>query len=221
MAAKTRRQEATEATRAALLAAGRELFAARGYADVSTDDIVHAARVSRGSLYHHFSDKRDLFRAVFEQVDHDLVAKLTEGDDSDDPWQRFNARWKSFLDACVGDRAVQRIVFVEAPAVLGWNEWRALDAGYALGTVRAALEDAMNSGVIEPHPIEPLSHILLGALNEAGMLIANSRKPADARAGVADTLSYIFDRLRIGEGEAPPSSAAKKKGENRPGRSRH
>lgn len=69
--------EATEATRAALLEAGRELFAARGYTDVSTDEIVHAARVSRGSLYHHFNDKRDLFRAVFEQVDHELVTKLT------------------------------------------------------------------------------------------------------------------------------------------------
>jgi AcrR family transcriptional regulator len=193
----TRRKETTEATRSALIDAARGLFAEHGYSDVSTEDVVREARVSRGALYHHFSDKRDLFRAVFERVDHQLVAELTSSLDVDDPWERFNARWEAFLDACVSDRAVQRIVFVDAPAVLGWEEWRKLDAGHALGAVVAGLEEAMDAGLIERRPATPLAHILLGALNEAGMVIANSRKPARARASVAETVRWLLERMRV------------------------
>jgi AcrR family transcriptional regulator len=195
VATKSRRDEATEATRVALIDAARELFAARGYGQVSTEEIVGQARVSRGALYHHFRDKRDLFRAVFKQVDRELVARVLDTD-IDDPWERFTARWQAFLDACLSDSAVQRIVFVDAPAVLGWAEWRKLDAGYALGAVSAALEEAMSAGLIERRPVEPLAHIILGAMNEAGMMIANAKDAGRARADVEDTLHYVFARLR-------------------------
>jgi AcrR family transcriptional regulator len=197
VAVKTRRQETTEATREALLAVAKELFAERGYSAVSTEDIVRGARVSRGALYHHFRDKRDLFRAVFERVDHELVADLSNTEEVSDPWERFTARWSKFLDACVNDRAAQRIVFVEGPAILGWSEWRSLDAGHALAAVRDALEDAMNAGVMRRRPVDPLAQIFLGALNEAGMVVANSRDQDAARTAVAETLAYIVDSLRI------------------------
>jgi AcrR family transcriptional regulator len=197
MAVKTRRQEATEATRGALLDVAKELFAEHGYAAVSTDEIVRRARLSRGALYHHFRDKRDLFRAVFERVDHELVADVRKTEEVGDPWERFTARWSGFLDACVNDRAAQRIVFVEGPAILGWSEWRSLDAGHALAAMRDGLEDAMNSGVMRRYPVDPLAQILLGALNEAGMVVANSRDHGAARTAVAETLAYLLDCLRI------------------------
>ncbi|MGH2902751.1 MAG: TetR/AcrR family transcriptional regulator [Solirubrobacteraceae bacterium] len=193
----SRRAESSEATRAALIEAARELFAHHGYNAVSTQEIVRRARVSRGALYHHFRDKRDLFRAVFEQVDQELVQQLAQaGLGIEDPWAQLNAGWKAFLDACVKQQAVQRIGFVEAPAVLGWAQWRQLDSAYALGLVRTVLENAMQSGMIQQHPVAPLAHVILGALNEAGMLIANAKDPEATRGEVADALTYLFDGLR-------------------------
>lgn len=197
MTSKSRRTESTEATRAALIEAARDLFAERGYAEVSTEEIVRAARVSRGALYHHFRDKRDLFRAVFENVDHELVALVARVFGDDDPWESLMAGIAAFLDACVSDQAVRRILFVDAPSVLGWTEWRSLDARHALGTITSALEEAMEHGLIERRPAAPLAHILLGALNEAGMLISNSKDHSTARTQVADTLTYVFECLRI------------------------
>src|SRR5215207_1413416 len=113
---RTRRAEQAEGTRAALIGAGRELFAERGYAGVATEEIVAAARVTRGALYYHFEDKRDLFRAVFAEVDRELVEGVAQVALAvEDPWERLIAGFDAFLDACI-DPALQRIVFLDAPS---------------------------------------------------------------------------------------------------------
>src|SRR5436853_7249708 len=116
-----------QATRDALVQAALELFAERGYSEVGTEEIVARARVTRGALYHHFADKRDLVRAVHEHTEAELVdgiAKRIAG--VEDPWELMVAGTRAFLEAC-DDPAVKQITLIDAPVVLGWQEWREID----------------------------------------------------------------------------------------------
>src|SRR3712207_6286207 len=120
-----------ETTRADLLAAARELFAERGYGEGGTEEIVARAGVTRGALYHHFLDKRDLFRAVHEQLEAELVESIGRRIlDLEDPWDLLVTGVRAFLDACT-DRALMRISLLDAPVVLGWAEWREIDARHS------------------------------------------------------------------------------------------
>ena len=184
------------ATRAALLRVGRELFAERGYASVGTEEIVARAGVTRGALYHHFADKRDLFRAVHEELEEKLVADIADQIGGiDDPWKLIVTGVRAFLDACT-DPALMQISLIDAPAVLGWAQWREIDARYGLGLVSFALQDAMDRGVLEPRPVRPLAHLLMGAMSEAAMLIANAEDPVAARDEVEAPLIALVDGLR-------------------------
>ena len=183
------------ATRAALLRVGRELFAARGYADVGTEEIVARAGVTRGALYHHFADKRDLFRAVHEELERALVADIAERIGGiDDPLELIVTGVRAFLDACT-DPAIMRISLIDAPAVLGWAQWREIDARYGLGLVSFGLQNAIDRGALAPRPVRPLAHLLMGAMAEAAMLIANAEDPAAARKEVEPPLIALLEGL--------------------------
>jgi len=194
---KTRRAEQAEGTRAALIEAARPLFADRGYADVATEEVVAAARVTRGALYYHFEDKRDLFRAVYAEVDRELVEGVARvALDEADPWQRLIAGCDAFLDACV-DPALQRIVFLDAPSVLGWREWHeAAEAASALGVIEFGLQAAAEAGVVRVGNVPVFAHLVLGALNEAGMFIAHADDPRRARDDVGESMRELLDGLR-------------------------
>ncbi len=186
-----------ESTKATVVEAALELFAKRGYGGVSIEEILVRSGVSRGALYHHFSDKRDLFRAVFERVDRELVEEVGEvAMAGRDAWQRLTLGCGAFLDLCLGE-AVQQIVFVDAPAVLGWAEWRRIDGRYALGLVRFVVEDVMEAGLVARRPVEPLAHVVLGALNEAALMIANADDTATTRREVGDAVMFLLEGARI------------------------
>jgi|SRR6185436_3112350 len=190
------RVEQAVATRTELLRVARELFAARGYANVGTEEIVRGAHVTRGALYHHFEDKRDLFRAVHGQLADELLQQIvaqTAG--SADAWEALTRGVQAFLDACT-DPAVIRISHLDAPAVLGWAEWREVDAQHWLGLVTAALQEAMDSGVLRRREVQPLAHMLMGAMVEASMMIANAADPAATRAEVEAPLLALLEGLR-------------------------
>ena len=183
------------ATRAALLRVGRELFAERGYAGVGTEEIVARAGVTRGALYHHFADKRDLFRAVHEEVEQALVAGIAERIRGiDDPWELIVTGVRAFLDACT-DPAIMRISLLDAPAVLGWREWREISERYGMGLVSFGLQNAIDRGVLAPRPVRPLAHLLMGAMSEAAMVIVNADDPAAARAEVEPPLIALLEGL--------------------------
>jgi AcrR family transcriptional regulator len=185
-----------EATRGELLRAARELFADRGYAAVGTEQIVARAGVTRGALYHHFEDKRDLLRAVHEQLEEELVASIGERISGiDDPWELLVTGVRAFLDSCT-DPALMRISLIDAPVVLGWEEWREIDARYALGLVSFGLRNAMDRGVFREQEIRPLAHVLLGAMTEAGMLIANAADAEATRREVEPALLALLGGLR-------------------------
>ena len=190
------RQGGAAATRAALLRVGRELFAQRGYTGVGTEEIVARAGVTRGALYHHFADKRDLFRAVHEELEQALVTDIGERIGGiEDPWELMLAGVRAFLDACT-DPAIMQISLIDAPAVLGWAQWREIDERYGLGLVSFGLQNAIDGGVLAARPVRPLAHLLMGAMAEAAMLIANADDPRAARAEIEPPLISLLDGLR-------------------------
>jgi AcrR family transcriptional regulator len=187
--------ERSAATRQALLEAGRVLFAERGFAGSGQEEIVDRAGVTRGALSHHFGTKQGLFLAVVQSVQGDLAdligqAAMAGGD----PMEQLRLGCLAFLDAAM-DPAVGRIVLLDAPAVLGWQMWREIDAVHGLGLVTEALDHVMDAGLIARQPVQPLAHLLLAALNEAAMLVANAEDPVATRALVGDTVERLLSRL--------------------------
>jgi AcrR family transcriptional regulator len=193
---KPTKAERSEATRSALIATARRLFAERGFADVGTEEIVRSAGVTRGALYHHFRDKQDLFRAAFEQLEAELAKRVAEGAlAGPDAWEALAAGSEMFLDVCL-EPEVQRIALLDAPSVLGWEEWREVEARYSLGLIRAGLEAAIEQGAIERQPIDPLAHALLGSLIEAGLFVARADDVKAARAEMGEVLRRVLEGLK-------------------------
>ncbi len=191
-----RREAEARATREDLIGEALELFTERGYAGVGTEEIVSRAKVTRGALYHHFEDKRDLFRAVFERVEGDLMDRIgatMEG--ADDPWDLMISGMRAFLDACE-EPAVKQISLTDAPAVLGWEEWREIDNRHGLGLTRAALQGAVEAGVLRPIAVAPMAHLFVAALSEAAFVIAHADQPRRARAEVEEALIQLVEGLR-------------------------
>jgi AcrR family transcriptional regulator len=187
----------SEATRTALVAAARRLFGERGYADVGTEEVVRAAGVTRGALYHHFGGKRDLLEAAYRQVEEELtqrVAEIVVGGGAESPTEAMRAGVAVFLDACT-EPEVQRIVLLDAPAVLGWDRWREIAADYGLGLIEASLSAAIEAGEIPQQPVKPLAHLLMGALDEAAMLVARSEDPE-----IREQVSQVLEQLLAGIG---------------------
>src|SRR5436190_8170815 len=173
-APRSRMADRAEETREALIAAARSLFADRGFTGVGTEEIVRAARMTRGALYHHFQGKEDLFRAVYERVEQELVDRIAaDAVSAGNPLEALHAGARAFLDACQ-DPAVSRIALLDAPSVLGWEEWREIGLRYGFGLVEGVLQEAMNAGAIEPQPVRPLAHLVLGAIDEAAMVVARA-----------------------------------------------
>lgn len=189
--------ERTEATRGRLITTARRLFAAKGFAATSTEEILFEAAVSRGALYHHFSSKTGLFQATFEQVEDELTAQVLEAATTSgetDPMRLLELGIAAFLDQCVNPE-VQRIVMLDGPNVLGWDLWHELDERYAFGTVKAALTVAAETGRIAPSTVEPLSHLLLGAIMQAGMVVARADDPLTAKTSMTETFAGILSGL--------------------------
>jgi len=190
--ARTKHDLRSEATRQRLVAAARALFGARGYAGVGTEEIVRAAGVTRGALYHQFRDKTDLFAAVAEQIEAEIAERIAAdaAAAAAGPAGALRIGVRLFLHACA-EPEVERIILLDAPAVLGWEAWRDLAGRYGLGLVQLALQTAMDAGAIVPQPVVPLAHVLVGALNEGALYVARADDPAGAR----EQCAAIFDQI--------------------------
>ena len=197
MNVKRTQTERSEATREALIAAARTLFAERGYAGVGTEEIVRAAGVTRGALYHHFDDKRELFAAVYERIEVELAERIAAGAlaaNATSPLEAMRAGAEMFLAACT-EPAVQQIALLDGPAVLGWDRWREIAAEHGLGLIEASLQAAIEAEAIVAQPVRPLAHVLMGALDEAAMLVARAEDSEQMRAEVGQTLGALLDGL--------------------------
>ncbi|GAA3399279.1 TetR/AcrR family transcriptional regulator [Streptomyces roseoviridis] len=184
------RAEQRAVTRNALLAEGRRRFAADGYHHVVLAEVARAAGVTKGAAYHHFDSKAGLFRAVVCQVQHELGERVaTAAERHEDLWEQLRAGCRAFLAAGT-DPAVRQILLVDAPTVLGWDEWRAMDDNSSARHLTEALTALAAAGIITDQPVEPLARLLSGAMNEAALWIARG---GDPQAG-----EQALDRLLAG-----------------------
>lgn len=187
--------ERSAVTKEALLAAARELFTERGYADVGVAELAQRAGVTTGAVYHHFGSKRGLFRALLEAVHEEVAESIAAAADGLSPWDQLVAGCEAFLRASTAPD-VQRIMLVDGPAVLGWSAWRELDARTSMRQLEDVLALLVREGELADQPLEPLVHLLSGAMNEAALSLARS---ADRERGLAETtaaLNRMLEALR-------------------------
>lgn len=184
------RADQVQQTRAALVAAGRHLFGRDGFAATSVDDLAREARLTTGAMYHHFPNKTALFEAVFEEVHGELLQasmRVVEAPEAQGqgPLELLARGCEAFLDAVL-EPEVQRIVIIDAPAVLGLERFTELDERYALASMVLALEAA------EAEDPETIARLVIGALTRGAMLIALSDTPRRTRDRVAEGLRSLL-----------------------------
>ncbi|MBF6620048.1 MAG: TetR/AcrR family transcriptional regulator [Patulibacter sp.] len=198
MSTESRHAQRSNATRRKLIAAARELFAARGYADVGTTEIVRAAGVTRGALYHQFADKAELLAAVVDEIDAELTQQLASGavaSGAQDPVELLLASAEAFLRT-VTRQEVHRVVLVDALPVLGWERWREIGLRHGLGLIEQLLRQGMDDGVLRRVPLRPLAHMLLAAIDEAALYVVAADDPDVARREMLEAITPLIDGLR-------------------------
>ena len=185
------------ATRASLVAAARPLFAERGFGGVGTETIARAAGLTRGALYHQFADKAELFAAVYEAIEQELAGRLGEQLATagvTDPIEVMRLGADAWLQAC-GEQEVQRIVLLDGPAVLGWQRWSEIGMRYGLGLLEGVLKQGIELGRIPAQPVRALAHVLVGALDEAGLYVARAEDQARASEEMRTVILGLIDGL--------------------------
>jgi AcrR family transcriptional regulator len=179
------------ATARTLRRQARKLFTKKGYSGVNTEELVESARVTKGALYHHFANKKELYEAVVEDVEQELVEKLDAAGAGRKPWDRLQAMCRAYLDAC-RDPALARMLVLEAPVVLGWKTWCNLEQKYEVAAFARCLSEA---GALS-EPAETLAQVILGALTTGARVIATSADPDKARSEVERTIDRLLAGLR-------------------------
>jgi AcrR family transcriptional regulator len=194
-------------TRQALLTAARELFAVDGFQATRTEEIVQRAGLTRGALYHHFRDKEDLFRAVYEEVSGEVSRSLWRR--TEDPhrnaWDLFVANSEVYLDAASSNPAYRQIVLSDGPAVLGWDSLSERGDG-PTHQILGYLRDAVAEGVLDPQPLEPLAHLLSALGTGAALYVAHADDPGAARREVAECNERFLSGLGVRSTAAPGSA---------------
>jgi AcrR family transcriptional regulator len=193
-------RDRTEATRADLIAAARKLFTEKSYAETGTPEIVVAAGVTRGALYHHFADKVELFAAAFEEVETQTTTRITDAVaavGTTDPIAAMQAGAAAFLDICT-EPEMARIMLLDAPSVLGWQRWSEISNQHNMGLVQALLNQAIELGRVAAQPVPPLAHTLLGALREAALYLARADDHPVARTEVGAVIEQFIRALATG-----------------------
>ncbi|MFE7719856.1 TetR/AcrR family transcriptional regulator [Nocardia rhizosphaerihabitans] len=190
-------EDRSRTTRAALEQAGRSLFAERGFAGTSAEQLVADAGVTRGALHHHYGDKRGLFLAVLEQVETEATAEIASAVaavDPDDVIAGMTAGLACFLDICARPEML-RIVLMDAPTVLGWPAFRDFESRHGLGLITDQLQRAVDAGLVPAVPVPVLAQLLLSAITEASLIVAHAEDPDRARGETQQSLLLLITGL--------------------------
>jgi AcrR family transcriptional regulator len=181
-------------TRRALLDAARSLFAEKGYHGTAAEEIVGRAGLTRGALYHHFEDKKDLFRVVVDEMEGEIDEEIEAAERAHSGLpEAVMAGYRAFVDAVL-DPEMRGTFFLEGPAVLGW-EWREIDARRTVGKIEEGLEALIAEGFVEPQPVGPLARLINGTLLEAAFFVAASEDPEAARDEVWGAMERLVGGL--------------------------
>ena len=194
-AVKSLRETYAENTRRVLMQTGLELFVQRGYTAVSAEELVQAAGLSRGALYHHFDGKRGLFEAVFQAQEGAASRRVAEAVAAQsDPWQQAVAGMETFLDVCC-QREYREIVLLQGPIALGWPHWRELDRQHFAALLVDATTLLIDAGVILERPAELIAAAAYGMLTELSLTIAAADDPAQARTDASALVRSLLTGL--------------------------
>jgi AcrR family transcriptional regulator len=190
------RVEKGKATRESLITAARGLFGDGGYNATSVGAVLERAGVARGALYHHFATKEELFDAVLDREVARIAALSADAARAaDDPVAALRAGCNTWLEVAL-DPAVQRVVLLDPPAVVGWARWRALDEEHTLGGLRASIKRISADGRVPAGEVDVLAHMVLAAASEAALMIAQADdQPAalkDGQAAVDTLITRLF-----------------------------
>lgn len=187
-------RDRTERTRAALMQAARALFVDKGYGETSTPEIVAAAGITRGALYHHFEDKRALFRAIVTEEALAVASVIEQHAPADlPPLDALLAGSTAYLDAMrVPGRT--RLLLIEGPSVLGLTEMKKLDEDNAARTLRSGLEAAMSGrNASSSAPLSALADLLSAAFDRAALAIDGGEDAAEYRAAIAVLIRRVAE----------------------------
>jgi len=185
------------ATRQALRAAARRLWGLRGYAEVGTPEIAEAAGVTRGAMYHQYSDKSALFIAVLESVETEIMQRLQDtvlAAEPNSPAEALRIAADAWLDIAA-EPDIRQLVLLDAPNVLGWARFREISQGYAYGMTEQLLNAAIEAGELKRLPVRTLATMMIGALDEAAMCVATAEDPDQEKAGARAVVHNLIDGL--------------------------
>ncbi len=192
----TRRQAYSASTRRALVDVATELFADRGYAGTSLDEIVSGARVTKGALYHHFSGKQALFESVFERVEERAAKDIRRAVRGQrDPWDKALGGLRAFLEV-LQDPSYRRIVIADGPAVLGYERYREQEERTTFGIVQEIVSSLLSTYDLAPSMVETFSRVFFGAMSASGAAVSTADDPRRASDDVEAAIAYILAGLR-------------------------
>src|SRR5438132_188122 len=192
---RSRRELYSEATRAALLDEATRLFAQRGYAGTSLEDVAAASQVTRGAVYHHFDGKQALFEAVLDAQETRAIARITAAATDADPLSAALQALDAFLDQCC-DPTYGRLVWLEGPAALGWHRWRECEKEYAYGLVERLITALVDAGYLEDQAVDSLVRFAFWVLGGAGLAIAEA--PEADKPRLRDEWRYLIGQTIAG-----------------------
>jgi len=193
---RSRRDEYSEATRQALLAAARKLFTEQGYQATGIEAVAQASRVTRGALYHHFADKRALFDAVVVELQSEAAAFVMKRAGAiSDRWAAMRAGTEAFLEACL-DPAYLRLVIQDGPAILGAARHREIDDAYPRGLLLAALTALRKAGELDFDDPNLLAGMIAAMECEVAQLLAIAENPEALRTQALDALDRMLNTFR-------------------------
>lgn len=193
----SRRQDYSSSTKRALLDNATSLFTDHGYAGTSLDEVVAAARVTKGALYHHYSSKLALFESVFMRCQEDTMKKIEKSlRQSKDPWERAQIGLRTFLDICQ-EPTYRRICIQEGPVALGHERWLEAEKEFSFGLVYGIVSDLVKDMDGPADLSETFAHIFYGAMQSAGDYVADSPDAEEASDKVQAVISAILVGLRM------------------------
>lgn len=188
---KSRRELYSQATRAALLDEATALFAERGYAGTSLEDVPSASQVTRGAVYHHFASKQALFEAVLDLQEARATAEVIAAASTADPWDAAMLALDTYLTHCC-DPVYGRLVWLEGPAALGWHRWRECEKDYAYGLVERFIRDLADGGYLRGTAFDSLVRFSFWMLGGAGLAVAEA--PPEDKPRVRDEWRYLISQ---------------------------
>ncbi|GDY29583.1 TetR/AcrR family transcriptional regulator [Gandjariella thermophila] len=193
---KSRREQYSEATRAALLETATTLFAERGFARTALEDVASATQVTRGAVYHHFASKRELFEAVLESLETEATRRIAEAAaGTDDAWDAAMIGLDAFLDQCC-DPVYGRLCWQEGPVALGWDRWKECEEKYAYGLTSQFVTSLMDAGYIEQASPEITTRFVFALLGAIGSMLADAAEADKPR--VREECATLARRLLTG-----------------------